>query len=802
MKAISILPRHNVISLSTKNTIESLQTNPTPQIFPLSTASVQEQLTQVYPSEAALVQYVLVQAANGEDVPMTLRLKRESLTLLDPSELYVEMRWVILDWDLPSKGVAWEDPSKPETKEQIAKFIESHPRLKYAYAYYFSKSGVRIMFALQNPLKIIDNVDVLVWKSFFTNFIKALDISEIGGELENKSDPFTLNRVPRYTKPEGGLVKGEVIFRNIDKPIKVAFPARETLERQEALREAKKKEAASSHVKLPSGPVKDLLWNEPLICFLRETHAELCYQDWRAIGTNVAALLGDVEGREIFDIISQWDTRNYDASAVASQWPHILNSAQEYGPTTWSQFKLDLSKIYEHHNPRSSLASHIRRAVGDAQLGHTSTLQDNTAEVTSHLLTTTKSKNGQTVVTPNTCPTNLHTILTLDNMWKDRIRRNHLGSVDMMGDAYVQDEDVTAIRERVSRVYGLKYSRDEIWETIKMIALDNEFHPVADYLTSLTWDGQDRIADLAKALGQDGTFSHTILHKFLISCVVRPLEWNNHGGHVNWKIDTVFILKGHQGKRKSSFFKALCADEEWFSDNLPSITHERKDASLHMMGKWLVEQAEFEGHVARSSVEMMKAFITREREIFRKPYGRAEVNMRRPSVLVGTTNSSSFLNDPTGDRRFWVLEIPKDRMIDLKWVHTNRDQLWAQAVDAYRKGEIWWLTEDEARQSNRLNERFRRPDALAEAIMEYVQTEPKMYGLTKDTRYEDEIGFTLKNLAMMGLDKKLSDLKTYEAQNITSHLTDLGFVKVRARVDGQRMYVFRKLKDFEDEEIL
>ena len=44
---------------------------------------------------------------------------------------------------------------------------------------------------------------------------------------------------------------------------------------------------------------------------------------------------------------------------------------------------------------------------------------------------------------------------------------------------------------------------------------------------------------------------------------------------------------------------------------------------------------------------MMKAFITREREIFRKPYGRAEVNMRRPSVLVGTTNSSNFLNDPT-----------------------------------------------------------------------------------------------------------------------------------------------------------
>ena len=88
------------------------------------------------------------------------------------------------------------------------------------------------------------------------------------------------------------------------------------------------------------------------------------------------------------------------------------------------------------------------------------------------------------------------------------------------------------------------------------------------------------------------------LRKFLISCVVRPLEWKNYSTSVNWKIDTVLILKGSQGKRKSSFFKALCSNEDWFSDNLPSITVERKDASLHMLGKWIVEQAEFEGHVA------------------------------------------------------------------------------------------------------------------------------------------------------------------------------------------------------------
>jgi predicted P-loop ATPase len=226
-----------------------------------------------------------------------------------------------------------------------------------------------------------------------------------------------------------------------------------------------------------------------------------------------------------------------------------------------------------------------------------------------------------------------------------------------------------------------------------------------------------------------------------------------------------------------------------------------KDASMHMLGKWIVEQAEFEGHVARSSVEMMKAFITREREIFRKPYGRQEVNMRRPSVLVGTTNSPSFLNDPTGDRRFWVLEIPESHTIDLAWVQANRDQLWAEAVALYRKGEPWWLTEAETKQSNTQNRKFRRPDALWEAVLEFVNSNPTMAGVNSVADYEDTIGFTLKQLVTTGLDKKLADLKSYETQTINSHLSKLGYVKTRVRVNGQRTYMYRKLKDFNDEEV-
>lgn len=814
MNKISVLPRHNAISLSKDFPFERLQSHNQQQIFPQDhTTLLKERLLETYTEEAALVQYVLNRADDNTILPILPRLKEESLYVLDPTEMYVSMQWVILDWDLNSKGVAWGDPSKPETKEQLKEYIAKHPQLSQAYAYYFSKSGIRVLYSLENPLKLLTSNDVLIWKAFFREFVGSIDISEIGGDIELKADPFTLNRVPCYTKPDGSVIKGEVVFLNENSKIKVEYPSAQKVTKPKT--ETKK----INYGQLPQDVVAHCLFHDELITYLRESQDSLHYQDWRALGTNIAALLGE-NGFAIFDEISSWDTYNYDPQGVSNSWVNILKSVEDYGPVTWTHYQFDLSQVYQHFNPNSSLAARIRRKVKDIQVGtsshpnpspnnahaNTATNQqqyvDNTQQVYGLLETVTVGKGQNAITKPAKTPTNLLTILTQDNRWKDKIRRNHLGSIDMIGDESVQDEHITMIRETVSRVYGLLYTKDDVWDFIKLIAQKNEFHPVADYFKQLTWDGTSRIADFAKSIGQVGSFAETILKKFLISCVVRPLEWQNHSNTVNWKIDTVLILKGSQGKRKSSFFKALCSNEDWFSDNLPSITVERKDASLHMLGKWIVEQAEFEGHVARSSVEMMKAFITREREIFRKPYGRAEINMRRPSVLVGTTNSSNFLNDPTGDRRFWVLEIPENHKIDIAWVKANREQLWAEAITLYGQGEEWWLTDQETKESNLQNSKFRRPDALWEAIIEFLHTSPTMAGISPCTDYVDDLGFTLNQLVTTGLDKKLADIKSFEAQTIVSHLAKLGFVKTRVRVNGQRTYIYRKLKDFNDDDVI
>jgi len=792
---ISILPRHNIIALSKENSVSTLASNKLQQIFPYIEESLHQKLAKKYATEAALVQYIIEIKDSGKTCPSVFRLKESSLICIQ-DELRVSMRWVFLDWDLPSKGVLWTDPQKPETQEDLIEYIRKHPIFKGAYAFYFSKSGVRIIFRLDSPFIITSSQGVLVWKQAYSDFVKSIDISDKLGEIECRSDPFALSRVPNFQEDDGTLVNRRIVYTQSQPSptLKLDF--------NKVTPEPKAKTTKRQFPKLPKEKVLETLWSDSLIRHLRESRCSLQYSDWRALGTNIYALLGD-EGDAVFQDISSWDTKKYNSGSAAKLWGDIQQSAsQGFGPITWGQFTFDLNQVYGSWSHKSSLAARIRRSVEHPNLnGSTPKMEDNSFDVYQSLIKSSKVVNGETIEKPVRCLTNFKVILQGDNRWKGNIRRNHLGSVDMLGSEPISDEDITQMREIISRVYGLSYSKDDSWDLVKWIAKSNEYHPIKDYLDNLRWDGKDRVGDLGRALGQNCAFSGILLRKFLISAVVRPTEWLTQGSNVNWKVDTVLILKGAQGKRKSSFFKALCSEVEWFSDNLPSITNERKDASLHMLGKWIVEQAEFEGHVARSSVENMKAFITREREIFRKPYGRSEINMRRPSILVGTTNSNNFLNDPTGDRRFWVLDIPDTHTIDLRWVKANRDQLWAQAIALYKRGENWWLVEKDNILNNKRNLTFRRPDALHEAIFEFLNTNPIMSNLPKSTKFEDSVGFTMKTLVEIGLDKKLADIKGATAQNVTLYLSRKGWSKVRTLLQGDvRAFVFRKLKGFIDED--
>lgn len=161
---------------------------------------------------------------------------------------------------------------------------------------------------------------------------------------------------------------------------------------------------------------------------------------------------------------------------------------------------------------------------------------------------------------------------------------------------------------------------------------------------------------------------------------------------------------------------AALAGAEFFTD--VAINFENKDSLMFMRRAWIAEHAEMKALMAARSEEEIMAGITHSVDEFRPPFARATVRVPRHTVFAGTTNNTEFLRDPTGNRRYWPISLAL--RIDLDKVRDWRDQLWAEAVIAYRAGEKWWLdlSEDEALRD--YQENFTRVDCWEDAIAKYA----------------------------------------------------------------------------------
>lgn len=228
-------------------------------------------------------------------------------------------------------------------------------------------------------------------------------------------------------------------------------------------------------------------------------------------------------------------------------------------------------------------------------------------------------------------------------------------------------------------------SVDTINQAVKLIAGRNAFDPLTDWLDSLEWDGTSRIDDwLTKYCGiKPGKYTTLVARYFLISMIARAYK----PGCI---MRAMPVFEGVQLRGKSSIARILAG--KWFSDS--PLDLRGKDGFINIQGTWLHEIAEL-GSFNNQEAPIIKAYLSSAIDRYRSPFDKYARDWPRRTVFFGTTNEDTYLRDKTGNSRFWPLKTEEVGDIDLEGLAAIRDQLFAEALICFNRGDRYHPTADE-----------------------------------------------------------------------------------------------------------
>lgn len=274
------------------------------------------------------------------------------------------------------------------------------------------------------------------------------------------------------------------------------------------------------------------------------------------------------------------------------------------------------------------------------------------------------------------------------------------------------DSDDAALRYYLEKTYGLQ-GKEKIFDAVNVVAMENRYHPIRDYLNGCRWDGVRRVDTLlVDYLGAaDNEYTRAVTRKALVAAVARIF---NPG----CKFDYMLTLRGRQGLGKSALISKLGG--KWFSDSFTTL--QGKDAYEQVQGVWLVEVGELAG-MRRAEAEIIKLYISKQSDRFRPAYGRRLQEFPRQCIFIGTTNEQQFLRDSTGNRRFWVVDTPNEPELDI-WEDLTPERvrlIWAEAVQMYQNGEPLYLSRELEKIARTVQEAYEEENPRTGIVAEYLE---------------------------------------------------------------------------------
>jgi len=197
-----------------------------------------------------------------------------------------------------------------------------------------------------------------------------------------------------------------------------------------------------------------------------------------------------------------------------------------------------------------------------------------------------------------------------------------------------------------------------------------QYEPMTEFLDQLPkWDGKDRVEPLARRIKTDYEEWPHLFHIWMRSMVAM---WRGKGQLTGNAL--VPILIGRQGCGKTSFCRLLLPRDLRIYYNDRINFKNESDLNLGLTSFALINLDEFDKITNRQQV-VLKYLVSTSDLKYRPPYGKAYASHRRYASFIGTTNESTPLTDPSGNRRFICVTVEDD--IDFT-TPIDYEQLYAQ----------------------------------------------------------------------------------------------------------------------------
>lgn len=376
----------------------------------------------------------------------------------------------------------------------------------------------------------------------------------------------------------------------------------------------------------------------------------------------------------------------------------------------------------------------VQKIVESALKHDKGTLAVPSAAVELDLLKTTDSKGNEKI---RQCGENVARVILGDPAIAGKIKDDtfghrlmYLGQLEWRakGDNYGDwtDKDDSALRAYLDIKYNLRNKAD-YEDGFNMALLENSYNPLTGFLDALEWDGKPRIDTvMTDYLGVKPTkYNVAAFRVFLQGAVRRAYD-------PGCKFDYMMVLIGKQGDGKSTFFKMLACNDEWYDENFNFKDTNSKTTIEHMAGKWFLEMGEMDTMKKDMvTADALKAFITTVADTYRVPFGRRPERRPRQCVFCGTSNDKNFLKDRTGNRRYLPIDCDatpetKKRIFNYDQARPYFRQVIAEAVAEYKKNPdaplvLPYELEEEAKQAQL---RHLEEDVWVSIIEDFLEAEP------------------------------------------------------------------------------